>query len=51
MKLQKGWKVKPSAYGIETAFIAEFDSGEKGSVISYNAEYGMYLAWEDKQAD
>lgn len=42
MKTQKGWKVTPSAYGITTAFIAEFNSGRKGPVISYNAEYGMY---------
>ncbi|KAH7360643.1 hypothetical protein BKA65DRAFT_604067 [Rhexocercosporidium sp. MPI-PUGE-AT-0058] len=41
MKTRKGWKVTPSAYGIETAFIAVFDSGEKGPVISYNAEYGI----------
>jgi hypothetical protein len=41
MRTRKGWKVTPSAYGIETAFIAEFDSGKKGAVISYNAEYGM----------
>ncbi|KAF4633547.1 hypothetical protein G7Y89_g4581 [Cudoniella acicularis] len=39
MKSRKGWKVTPSAYGIATAFIAEFDSGKKGPVISYNAEY------------
>jgi len=41
MKTRKGWKVTPSAYGIETAFIAEFESGKKGAVVSYNAEYGM----------
>lgn len=40
MKRQKGWRVTPSAYGIATAFIAEFDSGKKGPVVSYNAEYG-----------
>ncbi|RDW87295.1 peptidase m20 [Coleophoma crateriformis] len=39
MKKQKGWKVTPSAYGIPTAFIAEYDSGKPGPVISYNAEY------------
>jgi metal-dependent amidase/aminoacylase/carboxypeptidase family protein len=40
LKTRKGWKVTPSAYGIATAFIAEYDSGKKGSAISYNAEYG-----------
>jgi metal-dependent amidase/aminoacylase/carboxypeptidase family protein len=40
LKTRKGWKVTPSAYGIATAFIAEFDSGKKGPLISYNAEYG-----------
>lgn len=42
MKTRKGWKVTPSAYGIETAFTAVYDSGKKGPVISYNAEYGQY---------
>jgi len=40
LKTRKGWKVTPSAYGIATAFIAEFDSEKKGPVISYNVEYG-----------
>ena len=35
-----GWKVTPSAYGIQTAFIAEYDSGKPGPVVSFNAEYG-----------
>jgi metal-dependent amidase/aminoacylase/carboxypeptidase family protein len=40
MKSRRGWKVTPSAYGIQTAFIAVYDSGREGPVISYNAEYG-----------
>ena len=36
---QDGWKVTPSAYDIETAFVAVFDSGRKGPVVSFNAEY------------
>ena len=36
-----GWKVTPSVYGINTAFIAQFDTGIPGPVISFNAEYGM----------
>jgi metal-dependent amidase/aminoacylase/carboxypeptidase family protein len=34
------WKVTPSAYGIATAFVAVFDSGKMGPVVSFNAEYG-----------
>ncbi|EOD47275.1 putative peptidase m20 protein [Neofusicoccum parvum UCRNP2] len=40
LKTQKGWKVTPSAYGMETAFVAVFDSGKKGPVVSFNAEMG-----------
>jgi metal-dependent amidase/aminoacylase/carboxypeptidase family protein len=41
---QKGqWEVTPSAYGIGTAFVAVFDSGREGSVVSFNAEYGEFL--------
>lgn len=34
------WEVTPSAYGIGTAFVAVFDSGRLGPVVSFNAEYG-----------
>lgn len=37
---RKGWRVTPSAYSIDTAFVAVFDSGRKGPVVSFNAEYG-----------
>lgn len=40
----KGWEVVPKAYGINTAFIAMFDSGRKGPVVSFNAEYGKQLS-------
>jgi hypothetical protein len=40
LKTRKGWKVTPSAYGLATAFVAEYDSGKPGPVVSYNAEYG-----------
>ncbi|KAK5125383.1 hypothetical protein LTR85_000492 [Meristemomyces frigidus] len=36
---QDGWQVTPSAYGIETAFVAVYDSGKKGPTVSFNAEY------------
>ena len=37
---QTGWTVTPHAYGIETAFVAVYDSGKKGPVVSFNVEYG-----------
>jgi metal-dependent amidase/aminoacylase/carboxypeptidase family protein len=36
------WEVTPSAYGIGTAFVAVFDSGKRGPVVSFNAEYGEF---------
>lgn len=42
LKTRRGWKVTPSAYGMETAFVAVYESRKKGRVISYNAEYGIY---------
>jgi hypothetical protein len=42
LRTRYGWKVTPSAYGIATAFVAEFDTGRDGPVISFNAEYGMH---------
>ncbi|RFU25578.1 hypothetical protein B7463_g10743, partial [Scytalidium lignicola] len=40
MGFRKGWRVTPSAYCVDNAFIAEYDSGQKGPVISFNVEYG-----------
>jgi metal-dependent amidase/aminoacylase/carboxypeptidase family protein len=37
---QKGWRVTPSAYGLETAWVAAYDSGKDGPVVSFNAEMG-----------
>ncbi|OQN97520.1 hypothetical protein B0A48_16673 [Cryoendolithus antarcticus] len=34
-----GWDVECSAYGIDTAFVAVFNSGKAGPVVSFNAEY------------
>lgn len=42
MRTRSGWNVTSSAYGIATAFVAVFDSGKEGPVVSFNAEYGMY---------
>jgi len=46
IKEQKGqeWIVTPSAYGVATAFVAVFDSGKRGPVVSFNAEYGELYA-------
>ncbi|KAI2624776.1 hypothetical protein GGS21DRAFT_532026 [Xylaria nigripes] len=38
MLSRPGWKVTPSAYGMATAWVAVFDSGQKGPVVSLNAE-------------
>ena len=40
MSQQQGWQVTPSAYNIETAFVAVYESGRKGPTVSFNAEYG-----------
>lgn len=40
MESQPGWKVRRSVYGMETAWIAEFDSGHPGAAVSFNVEYG-----------
>ena len=37
---KQNWKVTPSAYGIDTAFVAVHDTGQDGPVVSFNAEYG-----------
>ncbi|CAG8556701.1 12246_t:CDS:2 [Racocetra persica] len=37
---EKGFKVTPSAFGLETAFVAEFQSkAGRGRVVSFNSEY------------
>lgn len=40
MSSQDGWEVTPSAYGIQTAWTAVYDTGKKGPVVSFNAEMG-----------
>ncbi|KAI6785437.1 Peptidase M20 domain-containing protein 2 [Emericellopsis cladophorae] len=39
-----GWKVTSSAYGMETAWVAEYDTGRPGPVIAFNAEMGIATA-------
>lgn len=41
MKSKDGWKVTTSAYGLATAWIAVFDTGKKGPVVSFNIEMGI----------
>ncbi|KAK1750496.1 hypothetical protein QBC47DRAFT_406856 [Echria macrotheca] len=38
MRSQDGWQVTPSACGIKTAWIATFNLGKPGPVVSFNAE-------------
>ena len=40
MRSKAGWKVTPSAYGMATAWVAVFDTGRRGPVVSFNAEMG-----------
>ena len=40
---EEGWQVTPSAYGMETAWVAVYESGKRGPVVSFNVEMGMYL--------
>ncbi|RFU79684.1 peptidase m20 domain-containing 2 [Trichoderma arundinaceum] len=38
MRCQSGWAVTPSAYGMDTAWVAVYDTGRRGPVVSFNAE-------------
>ena len=40
MEVQRGWVVTRSAYGMATAWAAEFDTGLSGPVVNFNAEMG-----------
>lgn len=40
MSRQNGWQVTTSAYGMETAWVAVYDSGNPGPAVSFNAEMG-----------
>lgn len=40
LKSKKGWEVTTSAYGMETAWVAVYDSGRSGPVVSLNVEMG-----------
>ena len=40
MQSRKDWLVTKSAYGIETAWVAEYDSGKAGPAVSFNVEMG-----------
>lgn len=42
IRSQKGWEVTSSAYGLETAWVAIYDSGKTGPVVSFNAEMGTF---------
>lgn len=43
MKGIDGWKVTTSAYSLKTAWVAVWDSGKKGPVISFNCEMGASI--------
>lgn len=46
-----GWKVTPSAYNMQTAWVAVFDSYRPGPVVSFNAEMGKLLLVTSLQVD
>ena len=39
---QQCWTVQPSAYGMATAWVATYDSGKSGPVVSFNVEMGTF---------
>jgi hypothetical protein len=49
MRSQNGWVVTTSAYGMETAWVAAYDSGKAGPVVSFNAEMGSSFL-QDRRA-
>ena len=51
MAAQDGWRVTRSAYGIDTAWVAVYDSGRRGPVVSFNAEMGEALEQFGSQDD
>ncbi|GJN80079.1 hypothetical protein PLIIFM63780_003603 [Purpureocillium lilacinum] len=44
MESQAGWVVTRSAFGMETAWLAVYDSGRPGPTVSFNAEMGLASA-------
>ncbi|KAF2749361.1 putative amidohydrolase [Sporormia fimetaria CBS 119925] len=38
VRSEEGWRVTPSAYGMATAWVAVYDSGKAGPVVSLNIE-------------
>lgn len=44
LRSRKGWKITPSAYGMDTAWVAVYDSGEEGPVVSLNVEMGVPIS-------
>src|SRR3569833_420038 len=43
MKSRKHWQVTTSAYGMETAWVAVYDSGKPGPAVSFNVEMGKRI--------
>jgi hypothetical protein len=42
MRSRADWVVTTSAYGMETAWVAVYDSGKTGPVVSFNVEMGSH---------
>lgn len=43
MQSQDNWRVTKSAYGMETAWVASYESGKLGPTVSFNVEMGTLL--------
>jgi amidohydrolase len=48
MESQDGWNVTRSLYNISTAFSAVFQGSGYGPIISFNSEYGRFIATRKK---
>jgi metal-dependent amidase/aminoacylase/carboxypeptidase family protein len=51
MQSHEDWQITCSAYGLDTAWVALYDSGKQGPVVSFNAEMGMSLTVLRKNAN
>jgi metal-dependent amidase/aminoacylase/carboxypeptidase family protein len=40
MQSREGWKVTGSAFGMDTAWLAVYESGSDGPTVAFNAEMG-----------
>lgn len=51
MQSREGWAITRSAYGMDTAWVAVYDTGRRGPAVSFNAEMGMLLSMMNRFND